>query len=113
MDLLGDEREKDGDPRHSHRKSALKNERRHATAMLLGWLHASLTIRVAAIFIVCCVVLQTKFYSLHTAPMSQRRISPIERKKSSSRKSKARLARKAEMLKKIAGKKNRVHRKNR
>jgi hypothetical protein len=45
--------------------------------------------------------------------MSQRRISPIERKKSKSRKTASRLARKAETLKKIAGKRNRVHRRKR
>gem|GEM_PF-3107675 len=45
--------------------------------------------------------------------MGQKRITPIQRKKSHSHKSKARLARKAETLKKIAGKRNRVHRRKR
>jgi hypothetical protein len=45
--------------------------------------------------------------------MSKGRIAPTERKKSKSRKTKARLARKAEMLHKLAGKRNRVHRRKR
>lgn len=45
--------------------------------------------------------------------MSKGRIAPTQRKKSSSRKTKARLVRKAATLKKIAGKRNRVHRRKR
>lgn len=70
--------------------------------MLLGGMHPSLKEAGARCAITCYI-----------ARMSQRRISPIERKKSSSRKTKARLARKAETLKKIAGKQNRVHRRKR
>ncbi|MFZ2887317.1 MAG: hypothetical protein WA021_05870 [Minisyncoccia bacterium] len=45
--------------------------------------------------------------------MGQKRVSPIMRKKTKSRKTKARLARKAEMLKGLVGKRNRVHRRKR
>jgi len=45
--------------------------------------------------------------------MSKGRIPPILRKKSKSHKTATRLARKAEMLKKLAGKRNRVHRRKR
>jgi hypothetical protein len=49
----------------------------------------------------------------YTCAMGKGRISPIQRKKAKSRKTKARLARKAEVLKRIAHKRNRVHRRKR